>query len=158
VSIVARSGDEVVVEASSPNLFLFSASRRCDRELMRTMRYDACVRIRDPERFFDALTRALSGVRRFLGYRDVIYEHPHDPRLREAGVHPAFFKRADFAHQAEVRALWEPDTNEIEPVLVVCEEAASLCETSLVGAERCDGEREPRDPQTKHGAREARAR
>jgi hypothetical protein len=139
VSVVGRSGDEVIVEATSPNLYLFSASRRCDRDLMRTMRYDACVRIRDPDRFFAALTRALGSVREFLGYRDVVYEDPRRPRAREAGLHPAFFKRADFSHQAEVRALWEPDTSDIEPVLVVCEEAARLCEISLVD-ERCSAD------------------
>ncbi|HXC52872.1 MAG TPA: hypothetical protein VN634_18445 [Candidatus Limnocylindrales bacterium] len=128
---VENHRDSVVVEARSPNLYLFSASLRCDRDLMSTLGYDACVKIASPEKFFRSLTGAMSGVRSFLGFREVIYEDPHCPKARAAGVHPAFFKRADYSHQAEVRALWEPDAPRIEPVIVSCPEAAGLCELCL---------------------------
>jgi hypothetical protein len=140
VEIVARRGSEIVVEAHSPNLWLFSASRRCDRELMRCLEYDACVEITRPDEFFRAIGSALPAGTRFLGYRDVIYEDPRSPRPREAGVHPAFFKRIEYAYQAEVRALWEPgeESATIEPVVVTCSEAARCCEMTL-SRERVSG-------------------
>jgi hypothetical protein len=128
---VEAHADAVVVEERSPNLYLFSASLRCDRELMYALDYEACVRIAEPDNFFAMLTRSMTGMRRFLGYRAVVYEDPRHPRPRDAGIHPAFFKSADFSHQAEVRALWEPEAPGIEPVVVECRGAAELCELCL---------------------------
>jgi hypothetical protein len=128
---VEPNEDCVVIEARSPNLYLFSASLRCDKDLMHSLGYEACVRISSPEEFFRQLTGAMPCVKNFLGFREVVYEDPHCPKPRAAGLHPAFFKRADYAHQAEVRALWEPAAREIEPVVVECAGAARLCELCL---------------------------
>lgn len=125
--VVCQDERRIVLEERSPDLYLYSASLRCDLELMRQLQYDSCVRISDPERFFAALTRELGETARFLGFRRVIYEDPQRPQPHEAGVAPAFYKRAEFAHQAEVRALWKPRASQIQPIVVTSREAAALC-------------------------------
>ena len=131
VRVVENDRRHVVVEAHSRNLFLFSASHRCDHELMSSLEHDTCVAIHRPDAFFRALTASLPGIQRFLGFRDVIYEDPHRPERTDAGLHPAFFKGIEYSHQAEVRALWEPLACDIEPVVVECRDVAGFCELRL---------------------------
>jgi hypothetical protein len=126
VRVLGAGNGKIVVEAHSPDLYLFSASLKCDRGLMLKLGYDACLRIDDSPQFFAALSQQMCDRGRFLGYREVIYEDPACPK-RAAGIHPAFFKRADFAHQAEVRALWESYEAGLEPLVITCRDAAGLC-------------------------------
>jgi hypothetical protein len=125
-----RSG-EVVVEERSPDLYMFSASLCCDRALMDRLQHDACVRINDPSRFFAELSVRMKDAARFLGFREVIYEDARNPKRGLSTIPPAFFKAIEYAYQAEVRAVWEPWSESIEPVVVTCPEAARLCELCL---------------------------
>lgn len=109
---------------TTPNLLVFSASNEYSdgaHTLWSTLEgYDCCYRIASPRLFFRSISDALGPSYKFLGFAGIHYSDEIDLASPEANIHPALVKRkAGYADQAEVRAIWQPpDSNSAEPIVL----------------------------------------
>ncbi len=116
---------ELRLERQSPNLYIYSTCQVFDRALFPQFKCDACVLIRDAQRFFIAITEHLKTaglVSELLHVGPCRYQPRLEHHTVETALHPALVKDPKHAHQREVRALWQPATDKVEPVVVVVPE------------------------------------
>ena len=72
VRIVMESGAKLISNTSSEDLYIYSTSLMFDPNAMLEFRYDSCVLIEQPDRFFHALSRSLRHIARFIGFSPVV--------------------------------------------------------------------------------------
>ena len=125
--MVLLPGTKVIAEAQAPDMFVFCASTIFDKALMVEFGYDACIRIEAPHRFFSAISHAIRHQARFVTFSEVVYRDRETSHLNPHTIHPALMKGLDYSRQAEVRALWEPLRENIQPLFVSCRKAAGYC-------------------------------
>jgi hypothetical protein len=101
--------------------------------------YDACIQIRDPQRFADLITQALQNAVAkkglTVGAPDMRRCEPgsRDRTLDDAKRTPrVFLKDKSFAYQHEVRIVWSVEGGPIEPLLLDCPEVIPLLDDFTV--------------------------
>ena len=94
----------------------------------------ACVRIDNQQQFFEALVKKRGTPTPYGKQRignGVLATCKYEERERhysvDSNTHPCFAKPPGYAHQAEVRAIWEPTKRPIEPWPIKCPEAMKFC-------------------------------
>ena len=115
----------------SPNEFIFSASRSLSIAAMRSLGYDTVVKITHPGDFVRALTPALHSKHPIITNRVLVarcvYRERDQHYVDADDVPPALLKSPRHAYQDEVRVIWSPVEQPIEPIIVDCPAAASFC-------------------------------
>jgi hypothetical protein len=120
------SGITLQVNHDTPDLFIFCVSSVYDERAMREFGYDTCIEIVRPRAFFEALHRALRD--QLLVNQGVLARCQYAERRRDVatdGEFPAaLLKAKKHEYQQEVRALWQPRAQRIEPTTIVSTTAA----------------------------------
>jgi hypothetical protein len=104
---------------NSSDLFVFCAAAEFDEAVMRGFKYDACVEVVRPTQFFTALDAALR--EQALVNRAVVSHCHYGERRRDVAVDGEI--PAALVKPQEVRALWEPRGQSVEPLFVSAPEA-----------------------------------
>ncbi len=129
------------IEELSPNYYIYSMAEHLDPDIARNMGYDACLVINQPQLFLlsiDECLRPVTGVKdKFIlercqyTSRTQLFSREHNifPNI-EHQVHPALIKDGNYSYQKEVRAIWEPMSVGIEPIIIQCPQAVKYCELS----------------------------
>ncbi len=122
---------EIVQEYKSEDMFVFSGSKEPDPRTMRAMGYETIVKIIDIESFVRAVTPYLH-ERCPVDLKHVLlglcfYQQRTQHYLRDPGIHPALIKDPEYAYQKELRVIWSPANQPIEPLIVECAPASHFC-------------------------------
>ena len=133
IQIVARDG--VGRRHEDSDCWVYCTNDRYDKDLMRSLGYDACVEILDIEQFFFAISRKVQHhVSLFWGAAKCVYRDRGIEHTDYDQTPPAFIKPPRLAHQAEVRAVWLPKTNApIAPITVRAKKVVRLCRLFRAG-------------------------
>jgi hypothetical protein len=118
-------GIEFRLDRTSPNLYTYSTCQIYERRLLLEFKYDACVEILDTYLFFTEVTRQLKSA----GYASELlhlgpchYQPRREHHSVETKFHPAMVKAPKYSHQREVRAVWQPSSDNVKPVLLTVPE------------------------------------
>lgn len=125
-TVVFKNSTFLVTE-DSPNFFIFSCSAEYDPAAMRSMGYDACVKITDPDTFFRAVCHSMRHRGEYQGRFSCVYMERFLHPDKQHGIHPALIKGPVYAQQREYRAIWRPFSNNPQPVIITCRKAARYC-------------------------------
>ena len=118
------------VNEESPDCYVFSVAEALNPNVMREFGYDAVVRITHPNLFFQALTECLQNMRRIKSEFTLSkcrYIDRTQHYSRQHSIHPAFMKDPRYKYQQEVRVIWIPEENPIEPVILECPQLRMHC-------------------------------
>lgn len=129
------------VTQRAKNLYVFSASRVFNVELMRMIskdyhtKYDACIKIKNPDKFANTISDVFKDFGKFEALspcfyisRTQYYGKPLPP--------PVFIKEPRFQYQEEIRAVWNPINKEkIQSTILEIPELKNYCELFFVDEE-----------------------
>ena len=98
---------------------------------MKEFGYNNVIQIDKPLSFFHELTmhlRSLGLIKGKLVIRSCVYEERlmHN-QAQSTNIDPSLLKDPRYAHQKEVRAIWEPCQRPITPTFIQCPPAAKFC-------------------------------
>jgi hypothetical protein len=106
------AGITLKMPETAPDVYIYCTTAVPSQMAMREFKADTCVRISNPNGFFEVLSECMrreglstgecAGQPCVYRSREVEYNRP------EAQIHPAFIKTADYAWQREVRLAWQP--------------------------------------------------
>ena len=117
-------------DVDSADCYLYCMTLRPDFGVMKRFGYDACLRIRNPWRFINAISSHLWSkglVQPVVELNNCFYESRD--RVWQEGQPPAvLIKDQRFQHQQEARAFWLPTRLPISPLFVESPSAARFCE------------------------------
>jgi len=113
----------------SPDYYLFCVAWEFSATVMREFGYDSCVRIDNPACFLHEINGVMwdQHAAKALFWRWCEYTLRKESHDNQTDIPPAIVKSPQFAHQKEVRAIWEPSEKEIRPLLVTCMPARQYC-------------------------------
>ena len=128
-----EEGAVLKVHQEAPDMYAYCTCSKFDSSLMKCFG-GASVEIVDPKQYFAAVTDALDGwtsdgVRRISGFRMA----PCQYVLREqtwpnvVPYDPVFRKNTAYAHQSEVRSVWNTRVTPLAPVNLVVPEIRRWC-------------------------------
>jgi len=105
----------------SPNLYVFCTSSVFDTKLHKDFNTNVCIKIEPPEKFIKALTYSLRQRAEFVGFGKCRYMNKRLVSPEKRDFNPAFIKEAKPEHikQREWRALWKPNSEIVEPFLMI---------------------------------------
>lgn len=112
---------------NSPDYYIYSTTEVFDENILSDFGYDICVIIENPEKFFAAITRTLRHKGVFEGVFRCQYHSKRLSHDRDHGIHPAIIKSPEYEKQKEVRTLWKPKKNSIQPIIIECRKASKYC-------------------------------
>lgn len=121
------------VTNKSPNYYIFSVSEEYSPDITLRMKYDSCVQIDQPEKFFATITDCLykkGKIKKGEGFAArCIYENRSQHYSKIERSHPALLKDPhDYSYQKEIRAIWAPSESKIEPYIIIqCYPARKYC-------------------------------
>lgn len=106
-----------------PDCYILCSSKICSKETMSQFEgADSCVEVVEIESFYRILTETLNSRTPviFRGIHEVIYQNREEHwNGQNWGQHPAMIKEPDFKKQGELRAVWQPRSNQlISPVIL----------------------------------------
>lgn len=116
----------ITARTNSQNFFIFCSSLLFNANTMKEFGYDACIKIEDPEKFFNALSHSIRHKASYIGFSPVNYKHRNTDHLHPHLNHAALSKDPAYSYQAEVRALWQPLKTCI-PLIAECKKALNYC-------------------------------
>ncbi|MFN0205745.1 MAG: hypothetical protein ACKVS6_05470 [Planctomycetota bacterium] len=125
---VSWSNLTFVYQEQSENYYLFSASQQMNCSVMKARGYDACIVIRNPSKFFGAISRFIRYKAKYLTCNACIYTDRVSSTEKPQLMHPAFIKPPIYAEQTEVRALWKPHAFPIKPIIIKSFKAVAVCD------------------------------
>ncbi|WP_198358656.1 hypothetical protein [Noviherbaspirillum autotrophicum] len=125
--LTVRGNGTLTEPHESVNYYLFCATKVFNKEAMDEFKYDACIVIEHPEKFFRAISRTIRHQAAFEGIFNCQYigrriSHDVDP-----GIPPAIIKDPTYKNQQEVRGLWKPLKANPSPMIINCPDAARYC-------------------------------
>ena len=122
------SGITLEKPKESPDFYLYCCTTEYSKDVMEEFGYDACVIIRNPERFFRALSKSLRHkVSSFQGVYECQYRERRVSHERETDAHPAIIKAPKYQNQKEIRAFWTPEKRNVSPIMVQSRKAVRHC-------------------------------
>ncbi|EOW6434228.1 hypothetical protein ACOZWC_003701 [Cronobacter turicensis] len=130
-TIIARPGALISGQLSSPDLFVYCASKELDQHKMVEMGYDSCIKINDPYSFFECISKSLTKIASPLDHGEVIYGDRHID-LNESIEKRSYLIKPDyerFINQKEYRFVWLPHIQLQQPFIdLSCPDIAIYCE------------------------------
>ena len=116
------------------DLYVFSTSKVFNVELMRKIsrdyhiKYDACVKITNPNEFIKIISIALKDLGKFEALELCCYMSRRKHHSK-AAPYPVFIKEPKHQYQEEVRAVWSPIKEEkIQSQILEIPELTNYCE------------------------------
>jgi len=126
------------VKRESPDLFIYSTSKVFSLDLMRTIskdyteKYDACVKITNPDKFFELISETIKDLAKYEVIHPCIYMQKHIHH-EKAKPHPALIKAKKYSYQDEYRTIWSPISGgKIGSKILTIPELAKYCEVFYV--------------------------
>lgn len=119
-----------VREVDTPNCLVFCASAKRNELVPKIFKYDAGVKIINPEKFIETLSKHLKILHGAeLIYFDKIKYYTKDELWNgsDFGENPMFYKDESFAYQDEIRAIWKMPTSKVDPVILEIPELTKYC-------------------------------
>lgn len=124
----------VVRSLQSPNCYIFCASLSCKKAILEKLnrdcpedKYDACVEIKNIDKFVNEITSAFSGQVKYVGRFNCDYigrKHHYAKTIPNSAI----IKDPRYSYQEEVRFIWEPkEKNEIKPVRFTIKQIQNNC-------------------------------
>jgi hypothetical protein len=133
VKIQFEEGAVLLVHQNAPDMYVFCTCKNFEKSLMKRFG-GACVEIRDTTQYFRAITAALDGwtsdgVRRISGFQVAPCQYVEREQTWPNVIpyDPVFRKPPEYAHQAEVRAVWATPLTSIMPINLVVPEIREWC-------------------------------
>lgn len=119
----------------NPDCYLFCLALDCNLEpWLEKFGYDTIVEIMEAEPFFQALTHCIFITGR-IEPRAFMARCAYTTRSQyykeDQGIPPALIKDPSFAYQQEVRAIWIPAQQPVEPFFIECPQAVTSCRILL---------------------------
>jgi hypothetical protein len=119
-------------QVDSPDFFILCTSKYCSAQTMNQFEgADSCLEIVDVNNFYHVLTEVLNSKTSviFQGIHEVKYQNREEPWNGQGwGCHPALIKEPVFAPQGELRAIWQPKSNNsIEPIIIHNNRLGTFC-------------------------------
>ncbi|MFC2022903.1 hypothetical protein ACFLTL_01930 [Chloroflexota bacterium] len=111
----------------SRDYFVYSTTSHFDKNAMSAFGYDSCIKIHEPNIFFDIISHLLISEAIFEGIFDCTYISRELPADIYNQYHPALIKDPKYIYQREVRAIWRPRSAPIQPKIIVCPEICRYC-------------------------------
>jgi hypothetical protein len=129
-----------VATQKSDDLFIYSTSRLFNVQLMRIInsnyheKYDACIKIHNPDKFIQTISDAFKEHGNFEATRLCAYIsrsiHHSKP---DPDIHPVFIKEPRYKYQEEIRSVWSSiSTDEINSRVLKIPELSEFCELYYV--------------------------
>lgn len=116
----------------SSDYYIFCASTVFDKKAMEEFECDACIKINDARKFFNALTVGLAHIVSKMDWQGTIsYRSREDSYLALQGIHPATVKGIEYAYQKEYRGIWSSkyySFGNLTPVIIAMPELMKYCE------------------------------
>jgi hypothetical protein len=117
-------------QEESPDCYMFCATQEYSAKVMAQFNADTCIAIENEQEFYKALTRAINretgNKNRFWGQHRCTYTSRNVKYEEDHGIPGALIKGKKYEEQKEVRAIWQPPSNTIQPVIIKCPEVRSL--------------------------------
>ena len=111
---------------STSGLFSLSLMRKISEEY--SEKYDACVKITNPVKFFELISQKLEGLAKYETTRPCFYMSKYIHYDRDK-PHPALSKAKKYSYQDEYRTLWAPkNQDKITSTILTIPELTSYCE------------------------------
>jgi hypothetical protein len=137
-SNVTFSNCIAVVKHESPDHYIYSTSKVFSLNLMRTIskdyaeKYDACVKITNPTKFFELISEKIQELAKYEATHPCIYMEKHIYHDKNK-PHPALIKAKKYSYQDEFRTLWSPNSEDkISSEILTIPELTSYCELFYV--------------------------
>jgi hypothetical protein len=123
---IGGTGPVRLVE-SCPNYFIYSASLSFETSLFGSIdkEYDACVQIRDCDKFANAITKEIE--RPFLGWHGCVYGPKTTKDLTDRTNDHTIRKEIKYEYQKEIRAIWGPVSKETKGQLIKVSNVRIYC-------------------------------
>lgn len=125
----------VTETSSSPDFYLLCLSKVLSKELMQWFGADAVVRIKEPNLFFEDLTKCVKEQLKITNdflFSEICYiNREHDCSFGD--IPPVLIKAPSYAKEKEVRAIWTPLQRSIKSEPITCGAIKKYC--SLVKTE-----------------------
>jgi hypothetical protein len=128
----------VTAKHESPDLYIYSTSKVFSLHLMRTIskdydeKYDACVKITNPTKFFDLISEKIKELAKYETIQPCNYldKYIHHEKTKP---HPALIKAKKYSYQDEYRAIWSPNSEDkINSEILTIPELTSYCEVFYI--------------------------
>nr|PMI92314.1 hypothetical protein BCU34_21380 [Vibrio sp. 10N.286.45.E10] len=121
------SGVTLEKPQNSSNLYIYCTTYEFDESAMRDFGYDTCVAIDQPEKFFKCISKSLKHKAEYKGSHKCKYQSRRLPHHQDSGIHPSLVKEDDYAYQKEVRSIWMPVKEDIEPIIIKSRNLKKYC-------------------------------
>ena len=109
------------------DVWMYCTSLAYSRAAMKAFECEVCIRINNPGRFFQTITRALNAdISQFLWGR-CVYEDRRIHHRSTRRPHPGFLKDPAYAYQKELRAVWLPHEQPVTPRFLTLPELVPAC-------------------------------
>jgi hypothetical protein len=126
------------VKRESPDLYIYSTSKVFSLNLMRTIskdyaeKYDACVKITNPTKFFELISEKIKELAKYEAILPCVYMEKHIHH-EKAKPHPALIKAKKYSYQDEFRTIWSSNSEgKISSTILTIPELTSYCEIFYV--------------------------
>ncbi len=104
---------------NSPDMYLFCCSTAADKDAMSKMGYDSCIEIYNPRAFFNEISLSLGKKSKgFLGIAKCMYQTRYHHLFDNPKIPRSLIKPEEYRYQNEARAAWQPNADEISPILI----------------------------------------
>lgn len=128
----------VATKHKAYDYYIYSMSKLFDLSLMRKFssdyseKYDACIKITNPVKFFDLINKTL-GDRANYQVSAICKYGNRKKHHEKAEVHPVLLKPLKHEYQAEVRTVWSfVDKEEPEDIFLEIPELTDFCELYFI--------------------------
>lgn len=125
---ISLNGTTVTTRTVDKDHYIFCGTYEPSYYSMRKMSqsYDTAILISDVKKFGKIIEKLLPRGSKFLDcyYCDYIERNEHHSIKRPSGM---LIKDPIYAHQKEIRFIWEAPNDEIKPIILECKKLARLC-------------------------------
>jgi hypothetical protein len=121
------SGITLEKPQNSPDFYIYCTTYEFDESAMRDFGYDVCIEIEQPEKFFKCISKYLKHKAKYQGSYKCKYQPRRLPHNHDSGVHPSLVKEAEYSYQKEIRSIWMPTKQNIEPIIIKSKNFKKYC-------------------------------
>lgn len=108
MAVLSESEEGMVSTTFADNCYIYCATKEFNRQVMEEFKCDACIEITAPDKFFEAISKAILDKGTFLGYSEIVYKDRLSHHASRNTIAKVLMKPPRYRNQKEVRAIWEP--------------------------------------------------
>ena len=125
LQIVARDG--ISQSYNNDNCYVLCLSDTFDRNTMRQLGYDACIRIDNPKRFIDCISNSIRKLAKFELVDLCEYQGRTLDHKLGRNIPPVLLKDSRHSYQREVRIVWKAQHKNIKHIVKAFVGASQYC-------------------------------